>query len=538
MLNIRFKKLLLFSIIGIILLSVSSVSAVSDLSPETSDVNDDLASTVDIYDSSSTLQGDSIDLSNNQGSLCNVLPIADSNGNVLATADDELIGNDSAEEGDDSGDEEEPVNTSILDKNSNHTFIYGNNYALQLVDNESNPLPYQDIIFTISNGASSYEVSQISDENGYVRLPLKYKGGIWNISAVFEGNEGYNGSSFNASVSIYEKTSVVMPSYSFRGSSIAIRFKTSAGDYLANAKFTFIVDGVKYTKRTDSKGVFTFALPNKQYCVMNISFGGSGYDLPCEKSIKMPVYVKTKIKNNNLYVLKGKKFAVTLKNQYGSKLKYKIVQLTICGKTYTAKTNKKGIAYFKIKVSGGLHDVEYSYLGSSYYYKSSGGVVLTVIDISKQRKNGLNQKGSSIRAYLIGKGRCKVTASIRKLAKKLTKGYSSKLDKAGIIMHYVADQIYYDYYANSRKGAHKTLKSKYGNCCDQASLVINMETAATRPAWLLPCAGRPRFLQDMHMPRDALSAVVLEQAMYGLKSRWARCGMLQIQQVIGTIWAR
>lgn len=445
-------------------------------------MNDDLASTVDIYDSSSTLQGDSIDLSNNQGSLCNVLPIADSNGNVLATADDELIGNDSAEEGDDSGDEEEPVNTSILDKNSNHTFIYGNNYALQLVDNESNPLPYQDIIFTISNGASSYEVSQISDENGYVRLPLKYKGGIWNISAVFEGNEGYNGSSFNASVSIYEKTSVVMPSYSFRGSSIAIRFKTSAGDYLANAKFTFIVDGVKYTKRTDSKGVFTFALPNKQYCVMNISFGGSGYDLPCEKSIKMPVYVKTKIKNNNLYVLKGKKFAVTLKNQYGSKLKYKIVQLTICGKTYTAKTNKKGIAYFKIKVSGGLHDVEYSYLGSSYYYKSSGGVVLTVIDISKQRKNGLNQKGSSIRAYLIGKGRCKVTASIRKLAKKLTKGYSSKLDKAGIIMHYVADQIYYDYYANSRKGAHKTLKSKYGNCCDQASLVIALCRAAKIPA--------------------------------------------------------
>ena len=103
------------SVIGIILLSVSSVSAVSDLSPETSDVNDDLASTVDIYDSSSALQGDSIDLSNNQGSLCNVLPIADSNGNVLATADDELIGNDSAEEGDDSGDEEEPVNTSILD---------------------------------------------------------------------------------------------------------------------------------------------------------------------------------------------------------------------------------------------------------------------------------------------------------------------------------------------------------------------------------------------------------------------------------------
>ena len=173
--------MLLFSIIGIILLSVSSVSAVSDLSPETSDVNDDLASTVDIYDSSSALQGDSIDLSNNQESGCNVLPTADSNGNVLATADDELIGNDSAEEGDDSGDEEEPVNTSILDKNSNHTFIYGNNYALQLVDNESNPLPYQDIIFTISNGASSYEVSQISDENGYVRLPLKYKGGIWNI---------------------------------------------------------------------------------------------------------------------------------------------------------------------------------------------------------------------------------------------------------------------------------------------------------------------------------------------------------------------
>ena len=470
MFKIKFSKLILFSIIGVILLSVSSVSAISDdFSAMDSDIDDDAASIMDSIDLSSSLDGGSIDLSDRMDS------------NALATDNDEIIGDDSTSEDDDSEDEE-LINTSLVDKNSNHTFIYGNDYVLQLVDNESNPLSNEEIHFIISNGTSSYESSQLSDENGYVRLPLKYKGGIWIISALFDGDDNHNGSSFNASVEIYEKVTVVMPSYSFRGSSITIRFKTSSGDYLANAKFTFIVDGVKYTRYTDSKGVFTFALPNKQYCVMNISFGGSGYNLPGDKSIKMPVYVKTKIKNNNLYVLKGKKFAITLKNQYGSKLKYKTVKFTIGGKTYTAKTNKKGIAYLKIKVSGGRHTVEYKYLGSSYYYKSSSSVVLTVIDASKHRKNGLNQKGSSRKAYLVGKGRCKVTASIRKLAKKLTKGYSSKLDKAGIIMDYVANEIYYDYYANSRKGAHKTLKSKYGNCCDQASLVIALCRASNIPA--------------------------------------------------------
>lgn len=451
-------------------MSVSSVSAVSDDLPAIDlEWGDDALCPIESDDLSSSMPEDSF------SSSC------DSNGNGLAADNEGLIGDDSTGDEDDE-DEEMPVETSLLDKNYNHTFVYGNNYVLQLVDNESNPLPNEEIHFTISNGASSYEVSQTCDASGYVRLPLKYKGGIWNISAVFNGNDLYNGSSFNATVSIYEKVSVVMPSYSFRGSSITIRFKSSTGDYLSNVKFTFIVDGVKHTRYTDSKGVFTFALPDKQYCVMNISFGGSSYYLSADKYIKMPVYVKTKIKNNNLYVLKGKKFAVTLKNQYGSKLKYKIVQLTIAGKTYTAKTNKKGIAYFKIKASGGQHTVQYSYLGSSYYYKSSGSVLLTVIDISKQRKNGLNQKGSSMNAYLIGAGRCKVTSAIKKLAKKLTKGYSSKLDKAGIIMYYVADNIYYEGYANSRKGAHKTLKSKYGNCCDQASLVIALCRASKIPA--------------------------------------------------------
>ena len=56
------------------------------------------------------------------------------------------------------------------------------------------------------------------------------------------------------------------------------------------------------------------------------------------------------------------------------------------------------------------------------------------------------------------------------------------MEKATAIFNYVRDNLGYSYYANSRKGAAKTLKTKRGNCCDHANLIVALCRASKIPA--------------------------------------------------------
>ena len=77
-----------------------------------------------------------------------------------------------------------------------------------------------------------------------------------------------------------------------------------------------------------------------------------------------------------------------------------------------------------------------------------------------------------INKYLVGTGQSTITSSISNLASRLTKGLSTTDAKALAIYNYVRDEIDYSYYADSRYGASGTLSNGYGNCVDQASLVV------------------------------------------------------------------
>ena len=197
----------------------------------------------------------------------------------------------------------------------------------------------------------------------------------------------------------------------------------------------------------------------------------------------LPVYKKTYTKPLVFALLKGKYFKVLLKGIDGKILKSEKINITINGKTYVVKTNSKGIAYLKVKVSRGAYKVKFAYGNNSVYGPSSNSSTLNVIDPSGQFKKGLNQNTKlSVKKYLHGGGYAKITKSIRKLAKKLTSKYKTKLEKATAIFNYVRDNLAYSYYANSRKGAAKTLRTKRGNCCDHSNLIVALCRAAKIPA--------------------------------------------------------
>ena len=60
------------------------------------------------------------------------------------------------------------------------------------------------------------------------------------------------------------------------------------------------------------------------------------------------------------------------------------------------------------------------------------------------------------------------------MAQKLTAGLTSTWDKANALFTWVRDNIAYETYYNTIKGAEGALASGSGNCCDQAWLLVEL----------------------------------------------------------------
>lgn len=81
--------------------------------------------------------------------------------------------------------------------------------------------------------------------------------------------------------------------------------------------------------------------------------------------------------------------------------------------------------------------------------------------------------------YLSPSKNCQSNSSIIiNLARKLTNNCTSLYSKANALFLFVRNNISYENYGNTRKGALKTLSTKLGNCCDQAHLLIALLRAS------------------------------------------------------------
>ena len=94
---------------------------------------------------------------------------------------------------------------------------------------------------------------------------------------------------------------------------------------------------------------------------------------------------------------------------------------------------------------------------------------------------GLNVKNtiSDLSAYKKATTNCQVTNSaIKSKAAALTSGLTTDREKAIAIFNYVRDAVSYSFYYDTAYGAVGTLSRGYGNCVDQAHLVIALSRAA------------------------------------------------------------
>ena len=239
--------------------------------------------------------------------------------------------------------------------------IYGNRFGyfeVELMDENANRL-FNKFIYISYNNAI-YNLT--TDSNGKVKLPVNINSyGIFNLLVSFLGDNDYSASFAPGKVTVNkQKASLSTPNKSYYvnvNKYLTATFKDINGKLIKNRKISFIISGKTYTAYTNSKGVAKVKVNVKvaKTYTVTVKFAGDNVYSPLSKTLKLYVKkVPTKLIVKNKSYKKSKKIkklTATLKTKSGKAIAKKKLTFIVNGKKYTAKTNKKGVATVKVKVS-------------------------------------------------------------------------------------------------------------------------------------------------------------------------------------------
>ncbi|MBO7241755.1 MAG: Ig-like domain-containing protein, partial [Methanobrevibacter sp.] len=214
-----------------------------------------------------------------------------------------------------------------------------------------------------------------------------------NLTTVVDGN--YISTSTSSKLTINKDSSAlsaeaVTTTYNVN-KDLVITLKDDNDNPLSGVQITVDLDGAKeYT--TDENGKVKIAVGSlvpKTYTV-KISFTGNENYTASEATAKVTVQKATpKITASAktfTFEDKTKKYTVTLKDNNGKALKNTKVTLKVNGKSYTATTNSKGVATFKLSditkgkklTKKATYNAVISFAGDKYYNKVTKNVKLSV----------------------------------------------------------------------------------------------------------------------------------------------------------------
>lgn len=267
--------------------------------------------------------------------------------------------------------------------NTKESFII----EVSVVDELKNPLNGK-VVLQLNDGS---QVScDIVDGKGTINCVGSTPGSTMEFENTNLTNiEGYENVVLNAgSIKVNKLDSTIIAKYIVMtynsNTACIVTLRDSEGNVIKNAKVNVIINGKTSILTTNSQGQIkiTNSLVPKQYSV-KISFAGNNANNKATKTVKITVKKATAKLTANSVTFKAKtktkKYTVTLKNNAGKVMKNTKVTLKVNGKTYTATTNSKGQATFKITklTKKGKYSAVISYAGNSYYNKLSKTVKIT-----------------------------------------------------------------------------------------------------------------------------------------------------------------
>lgn len=339
----------------------------------------------------------------------------------------------------------------------------------------------------ITIGGMSYYKKTNADGEINFELP-SLEQDVYEIGCYYAGNKFFKSSyrsNFATILSTCETELTVESDTSFgnyAGTPLRVAF-SAGGVALVKRTVSFTIDENAYNVTTDNYGIASLPIYldvgnyTVNYETLNDSKvkGSSG---SCEINVFERIKTNISCSFKTSYKDTSQSFKVHLTDFNGTPMAYEDVELILGGETYYGTTNSMGYVTFNTNVAVGKYKFSVVFRGNNNYTSSSLSSSTTVA-LSKYGK-GINEKNAAAsKSYLKATSNCQVTNSkIKSLVKSLTKGLTNKIDKAKAIFNYVRDNIDYDYYYDTHKGAVKTLTSKSGNCVDQAHLLVALYRAA------------------------------------------------------------
>ena len=266
------------------------------------------------------------------------------------------------------------------------TYNVNKDLEITLKDSQGNPLSDMEITVDL-NGAKNYT----TDSNGQIKVPTKgLNAGTYTAKITFAGNENYTESNTTAKVTVNKDStkltaSAVTTTYNV-AKNLVITLKDSAGKALSGMQIVAKLGSTTKKAKTDKNGqakINVAKLVPKAYTA-KISFAGDKNYKAASTTAKVTVKkINTKIAakaKTFKYEDKTKKYTITLKDNKNKVLKNKKVTLKVNGKTYTAKTNSKGVATFKLNklTKKGKFTAAITYAGDKYYNKANKKAKVTV----------------------------------------------------------------------------------------------------------------------------------------------------------------
>jgi hypothetical protein len=194
-----------------------------------------------------------------------------------------------------------------------------------------------------------------------------------------DSDRSNNNLSEEFNISNKESTIITLTNNNILKGEIAVITATLKNSYqtIANQKIDLKINGITYSQNTNSQGIAIFNIHNLSEGTYNIEakYHGNEY---LDKSTANGTQIVSKIKTNldlsvpTIYQGKSTVIVVTLKDFTGKALANEKITLNLNKKTYSANTNSKGIATFKITgLKKGKYQTKVTYNGNTNYLTSS-----------------------------------------------------------------------------------------------------------------------------------------------------------------------
>lgn len=259
-------------------------------------------------------------------------------------------------------------------------YAKANRVVVELSDLSGVTLTGEKISYTINGGASQ---SATTDEYGHIYIN-DLEGSV-DLDLTYAGSDNYYRSTLSSDLqmgntqtqTVIQASALTVNAINAKSTKYTFTLKDSTGKAVEAKTVSIAFNSKIYTATSASNGIVSFTLPIAtagKYAVTLAFTGDSTYKGSVAVSTIKIVKQATKLTVAKKTFKKSatKKVTAVLKDNKGKVLKSKKLTMKVNGKTYTAKTNSKGVATFTLKLTKkGTFTAATKFSGDSYYTAKS-----------------------------------------------------------------------------------------------------------------------------------------------------------------------